>query len=69
MTVLLVVVIVAFVLVRWRLGHYKRRKEEAAALQLQHRPLSEFDARFPADRRISATGRSLGRRSKKGLRF
>lgn len=60
-------VIVAFlvfcVLLRWRGEHAKRRREEAESRQLQWRPMTEFDARFPADRRPRRRhGRFGGRR-------
>lgn len=46
----------------WRAGHRRRRRAEAQALQLTHRPLNEFDARFPADRRLEAGSRRRSRR-------
>jgi len=60
MEVVFVLGLVLLFVVRWRIEHRGRRRREAAALQMQHRPLSEFDARFPADRRLG--GRLIRRR-------
>lgn len=45
-----VLMVVVALVVRWRLGHRRRRRSEAQVRQLAHRPLAEFDARFPAER-------------------
>lgn len=61
MTGVVVVALVLLVVIRWRMEHRRRRSEEAEARQLAWRPVSEFDARFPADRRRVRHSR-LGRR-------
>jgi hypothetical protein len=63
MIALAVVAVVVLVVVRWRLAHHARRRSEAEARQVTHRPLGEFDARFPADRlQRSSFGRRARRR-------
>lgn len=57
----LLVAIVFVGVLRWRLGHAARRKSEAIQRQQSLRPLGEWEARFPADRRLS----NLGKRSRK----
>lgn len=51
------------VLVQWRVRKRELRKQRAAEVQTAFRPLSEFDARFPADRRVT------GRRGRAGRGF
>lgn len=50
MVAVIVLSLAVVVVVRWRMGHGERRRSEAAARQTTHRPLGEFDARFPMDR-------------------
>lgn len=46
------VIVVLLVVVKWRLRHHHRRTVELGAAQAARRPLSDFDARMPADRRV-----------------
>jgi hypothetical protein len=58
---------VLVLVLRWRVMRHKHRTLEQQSFQLAHRPMNEFDARFPADRR---QGRGLGgRRYRKRLGF
>lgn len=58
---LVAVLVVSVLVVLWRIGHRRRRRLEAAALRVQWRPLSEFDARFPAERTVrSLRGKRRG---------
>jgi hypothetical protein len=62
MTVVVVLAIVFILVVKWRVGHQSRRRSEAEGRQLMHRPLGEFDARFPADRLERSAFKRRGRR-------
>ena len=66
MAVVIVLLLIVLV-IRWRVMRAHHRTLEQESFQLQHRPLSEFDARFPADRR---RGSGLGgKRYRKRLGF
>jgi len=62
MTFLVIAAIIFILVVKWRMGHQARRRSEAEARQLMHRPLGEFDARFPADRLERSAFKRRGRR-------
>lgn len=54
---LIFVLVLVVLVVRWRIRHVGRRRVELGAAQAARRPLSDFDARFPADRRQGRASR------------